>query len=295
MTFLSKELEGLLEKCVLNQESYPQILREELQNCEGVKEERLLSQIKALIDGNYLSSISWADNLPYYGRIEQKAFDYFQLREIYIRAKLRQDSYFDVLDEECELELRTIIMRNEPFVTINDRAERGRLFEHLNRCGYIKLTSKGVSYDMSGNFVCVASLTQKGYRYFEDKEARIEEILLLGDTALVVNNIENQFIDSLNGNTITNSPFQIGNDNELNFQFDEYGQKLEEFETEIKKLALTMEQTKVFVDLISEAKDSCKNKKASTLKKVLTEIWEFAKATGSGLLTAYLSMKFGLN
>ena len=40
MTFLSKELEELLKKCVLNQESYPQILREELQNCSGEKEER---------------------------------------------------------------------------------------------------------------------------------------------------------------------------------------------------------------------------------------------------------------
>ena len=294
MVFLSKETEKLLLKCVENRQNYPNILREELINVSDSQQDQLLIIIKVLIDEGYLSSILWADNLPYAGRIEQKAFDYFEQKSIYIRAKLRQDQYFVVLDDECEELLKNIISKQEPFIVVNDDASKGKLFEHLYNCGYIKLGTKGVSYNLGGRFTCSLSLTQKGINYFKDKELRIEEILTLGDTALVVNNIGNQFIGSLNGNTLTNSPFQIGDDNELNFNSDNYLKILNELKTEIQNLKLTNKQSDELKRLVKEAEDACINRKDSTFKKVLRQIWDFAKATGSGLLVAYLSVKFGL-
>ena len=294
MDFLSEEIERLLLKCVENTQNYPNILCEELANASDSEQEQLLIKVNFLINEGYLSSILWVDNLPYEGRIEQRAFDYFKQKKIYIRAKLRQDQYFVVLDEECEELLKNLISKQGHFILINDEASKGKLFEHLYDCGYIKLGNKGVSYNMSGKFTCCLSLTQKGINYFKDKELRIEEILTLGDTALVVNNIGNQFVGSLNGNTLTNSPFQIGNDNELNFDFDNYLKILDELKTEIQNLKLTNEQGDELKRLVKEAEESCKNRKESTFKKVLRQIWDFAKATGSGLLVAYLSVKFGL-
>ena len=104
----------------------------------------------------------------------------------------------------------------------------------------------------------------------------------------------NQFIGSLNGNTLTNSPFQIGDDNELNFNSDNYLKILDELKTEIQNLKLTNKQSDELKRLVKEAEDACVNRKDSTFKKVLKQIWDFAKATGSGLLVAYLSVKFGL-
>lgn len=295
MEFLSKELEELLKLCIDNQNTYPDILCEELQKYNGVEEERLRSKIKALIDTGYLSHISWADNLPYTGRIEQKGFDYFKQREIYVRAKLRQDPYFTSLDKDCETELKKIIDCGEAFVTLNGKANEGKIFEHLYACGYIKLGSKGISYDLNGSFVCSASLTQKGARYFEDKAARIEEILTIGDSALVVNNIESQFIGSLNGNTITGSAIQIGNDNEQNIDFSDCSQTIAELKNEIESIRLTRKQTNNINNLLNQADAACKAKQSSKLKTILKEIWDFAKSTGSGLLVAFLSMKFGFN
>ena len=122
MVFLSKETEKLLLKCVENRQNYPNILREELVNASGSQQDQLLIIIKVLIEEGYLSSILWADNLPYAGRIEQKAFDYFEQKNIYIRAKLRQDQYFVVLDDECEELLKNIISKQEPFIVVNDDA-----------------------------------------------------------------------------------------------------------------------------------------------------------------------------
>lgn len=296
MEFLSEELEELLKLCIENQSGYPNILCEEFRKCNNnVDDERLRSKIKALIDTGYLSHISWADNMPYAGRIEQKGLDYFKQREIYVRAKLRQDPYFTSLDEDCETELKKIIDRNAPFVTISGRANDGKIFEHLYASGYIKLGPKGVSYDLGGGFVCSASLTQKGANYFEDKAARIEEILTLGDSALVVNNIGNQFVGSLNGNTITGSAIQIGDGNEQNIDFSDCSQKIAELKNEIESIKLTSEQTDDINILLDRANDACKTKQPTKLKNVLKEIWDFAKATGSGLLVAFLSMKFGFH
>ena len=295
MEFLSKELEELLKLCIDNQSGYPNILCEEFRKCNNnVDDERLRSKIKALIDAGYLSNISWADNYPYMGRIEQKGFDYFKQCEIYIRAKLRQDPYFSVLDEECESELKAIAIRidesGETFIPIIGVHARGRVIEHLYNCGYISLGERGVSYNSSG-FVAFVALTQKGLHYFEDKEARIEEIKLLGDSAFIVNNIKNQFI----GNTVTESAIQVGDNNEQTVNFEDYGQKIAELKDEINNLKLSNEQEKSISSLITQAEDACRKKQAKTLKNVLKGIWDFAIATGSGLLASFLAMKFGIS
>ena len=75
---------------------------------------------------------------------------------------------------------------------------------------------------------------------------------------------------------------------------DNYLKILDELKTEIQNLKLTNKQSDELKRLVKEAEDACVNRKDSTFKKVLKQIWDFAKATGSGLLVAYLSVKFGL-
>lgn len=292
MEFLSKEIENLLQECIDRADDFPTVLAERFEGLSMKEDNQLRSCIKVLIDKGYISKLSWGDNVPYYGRIEQKGYDYFRQKEIYIRAKLRQDPFFTVLDNESEKALRELSQNSEIHIMVSGNADQGRVLEHLNRYGYIQFGPKGLSYDFSGNFAAVVSVTQKGKNYFADKAERIDEIMIMGDEAFVVNNIEKQF--NVNGNTISNSPIQVGDGNTQNIDYSDIEKKIYELKEEVASLKLSDEQIGYLSTLIENAENECKRKNASKLKTVLNELWDFAKQTGSGLLATYLAIKFGL-
>ncbi len=292
MEFLSKEIEDLLHECIDHSDNFPTVLAEKFEGLSAKEDERLRSCIKVLTDKGYISRLGWGDNVPCYGRIEQKGYDYFHQKEIYIRAKLRQDPYFTLLDDESEKALRELSQSSEMHMMVSGNADQGRVLEHLNRYGYIQFGPKGLSYDFSGNFSAVVSITQKGKNYFADKADRIEEIMVLGDEAFVVNNIDKQF--NVSGNTISNSPIQVGDGNTQNIDYSDIENKLGELKEEVTSLKLSDEQIRSLSSLIERAENECKSKNTSKLKTVLGEIWDFAKQTGSSLLATYIALKFGL-
>lgn len=72
MDFLDKETEYILEQCVDNESTYPQILVDMLKQCKTELERtHLRGRINILVKEGYLLKISWADNLPYIGHIER--------------------------------------------------------------------------------------------------------------------------------------------------------------------------------------------------------------------------------
>ena len=292
MNFLSKEIENLLQECIDRSDDFPAVLAEKFEGLSAKDDNQLRSCIKVLIDEGYISKLSWGSNVPHSGRIEQKGYDYFRQKEIYVRAKLRQDPYFILLDNESEKALRELSQSSEMHIMAYGNADQGRVLEHLNRCGYIRFGSKGLSYDSSGNFTAVASVTQKGKNYFADKADRIEEIMVLGDEAFVLNNIDKQF--NVTGNTISNSPIQVGDGNTQNIDYPDIEEKLGELKKEVASLRLSNEQIRSFSSLIERAENECKSKNSSKLKTVLSELWDFAKQTGSSLLATYIALKFGL-
>lgn len=177
MDFLSPELEDLLKKCIEKETDFPKVLREMLENGNAFENSRLRGKIKSLIDEGYISKLSWGDNLPLFGRIEQKGYDYFKLKDIYIRARLRQDPYFILLDKESEDALKRLVSFSEGFISLSGKTSEGKIYENLAQKGYIKIGAKGLNYMLNGGFVGVVSVTQSGKQYFIEKENRIEEIM----------------------------------------------------------------------------------------------------------------------
>lgn len=100
MELLDKDTEALLRECLDRIDDFPVVLAEKLKELSSVEGGRLRSHIKFLCDNGYFSKLGWANNVPYKGQILQKGYAYFQKKDVYIRAKLRQDPYFCLLDEE---------------------------------------------------------------------------------------------------------------------------------------------------------------------------------------------------
>lgn len=193
MELLDKDMEALLQECLNRADDFPAILAEKFEGLTSVEDGRLRSRIKFLCDNGYFSKLNWASDVPYIGRIEQKGYTYFQKKDVYVRAKLRQDPYFHLLDEESEQTLLNLSQSSDTHPVVCGNADQGRILEHLNKYGYIQFGPKGLSYTFGGDFSGVISITQKGKNYFTDKERRIEEIAVLGNDAFVVNNIEQQY------------------------------------------------------------------------------------------------------
>ena len=292
MKFLNRDVEKLLCECLERSDDFPAILAEKLERASVSEDNHLRSCIKVLCDEGYFSKLGWGDNVPYTGRIEQKGYEYFSHKDVYIRAKLRQDPYFKLLDKESEKALSELSSSPETHLMVTGKNDQGRVLEHLSKCGYIQFGPQGLQYTFDGTFTGVVSVTQKGKNYFSDKENRIEEIIVLGDEAFVVNQIEKQY--NVSGNTITGSPFQVGDNNVQNIDFTDYESKFAELKDEVASLKLTDTQIKVLEDLISTANNACKEKNEGVVKHVLKEIWDFAKQAGSNLLAAYLAIQFGL-
>ncbi len=292
MEFLSKEIENLLQECIERSDDFPNVLVEKFEGLSKLEDNWLRGCIKILTNKGYISILEWRDNVPYCGCIEQNGYEYFHYKEVYIRAKLRQDPYFTLLDEASEKELCKLSQSSEKEVMVFGNADTGRVLEHLNRYGYIQFGPQGLTYDYNGDFVAVAAVTQKGKNYFVDKDERIEEIMILDDKAFVVNNIDNQF--NVSGNTVSNSPIQVGDGNTQSVDYSDIEEKLGELKEEVTSLKLSNEQIGSFLTLIERAEDMCKSKNNSKLKIVLSELLDFAKQTGSSLLATYIACTFGL-
>ena len=190
MELLDKETETLLRECLDRVDDFPAVLAEKFKELSSVEKSRLRSHIKSLCDNGYFSKLKWANNVPYMGQIEQKGYTYFQKKGVYIRAKLRQDPYFYLLDEDSEQVLSNLSQSTDAHQMVSGSADQGRILEHLNKYGYIQFGPQGLRYTFEGNYSGVISVTQKGKNYFTDKDRRIEEIIVLGNDAFVVNNIQ---------------------------------------------------------------------------------------------------------
>ena len=193
MELLDKDTEALLRECLDRIDDFPVVLAEKLKELSSVEGGRLRSHIKFLCDNGYFSKLGWANNVPYKGQILQKGYAYFQKKDVYIRAKLRQDPYFCLLDEESEQTLSNLSQSTDAHLVVSGNAEQGRILEHLSKNGYIQFGPQGLSYTFGGYYLGVISITQKGKNYFTDKDRRIEEIRVLGNDAFVVNNIKQQY------------------------------------------------------------------------------------------------------
>lgn len=193
MELLDKETETLLRECLDRADDFPVVLAEKFEGLSSVEKSCLRRHIKSLCDNGYFSELNWANNVPYMGQIEQKGYTYFRKKDVYIRAKLRQDPYFHLLDEESEQTLSNLSQSTDAHQMVSGNADQGRILEHLNKYGYIQFGPQGLSYTFDGNYSGVISVTQKGKNYFTDKDRRIEEIMVLGNDAFVVNNIKQQY------------------------------------------------------------------------------------------------------
>lgn len=182
MVFLDKEAENVLKECLDQATSFPAILAKKLEGLSSSDDEHLRGIIKELREGGYISNLRWADNVPYYGRIEQKGYLYFKNKEIFIRGVLRQDPYFSLLSEESEKQLLSLIASDDPAPLVQGDIEIRRIIDDLCKKDYLSLGPKGFSDFFDGTFCAIVRVTLKGKNYFVDKEKRIEEILLLENT-----------------------------------------------------------------------------------------------------------------
>jgi|GEM_PF-2994664 len=179
MVFLNKETEKLLKECIDNFSNFPKILAEKLDGLSPADDSRLRGRIKVLVDNGYFSKLQWADNVPWFGTITEKGYDYFHNKDTYIRARLRNIPDFKLLDDEGEECLRKLCDSNEDFITVSGEAKDAKVLEYLAQLGYLSLGSKGISYTLSGNFTGVVSVTQTGKTYFSEKDKHIEELLFM--------------------------------------------------------------------------------------------------------------------
>lgn len=81
MDVLDPETEELLKEILNNDKDFPAILRLKLENCSWQESQKIRSQIKLLRENGYISKLTWGDNLPLLGRIEQKGRSYFIMKE----------------------------------------------------------------------------------------------------------------------------------------------------------------------------------------------------------------------
>ena len=181
MDFLNKETENLLQECIDNSSNFSDVLAEKLKSLSAPEYDRLKERIKVLVDKGYFSNLQWADGVPWKGTISEKGYDYFHKKDVFIRAKLRQQPHFNLLDSATEKFLAVLVNSDKDQITIQGDSKRARLVEHLEKQGYIRVRRNGLNYTIDGSFWGVISVTQSGKTYFSDKEELIEEILLSQD------------------------------------------------------------------------------------------------------------------
>ena len=182
MDFLNRETEALLKECIDNSGNFPGVLAEKFEGLSPAEDVRLRARIEALVNHGYFEELQWADNVPWYGSITEKGYDYFHDKEVFIRAKLRNQPGFILLDEESEKALSELNNNEENLIMVHGDGKEARILEHLERQGYISFGGKGLARMLDGSCTGVVSVTQSGNTYLSDKEELIEEILLSDQT-----------------------------------------------------------------------------------------------------------------
>lgn len=177
MNFLNKETEALLKECIDNSGSFPNVLAKKFEGLSTTEDSRLRARIEVLVNNGYFSKLQWADNVPWFGSITEKGFDYFHEKEVFIRAKLRNQPGFILLDEESEKALSELNNHEEDQFVVHENSKQARILEHLERQGYISFRG-GLSWMLDGSCAGVVTVTQSGKTYLSDKETLIEEILI---------------------------------------------------------------------------------------------------------------------
>lgn len=290
MEFLDQETEAILKQCVDNESTYPQILRDMFKQCNSSLEDKhLRARISTLIKGEYLSKITWGDDLPIFGRIEPKGLEYFKRKHIYVRAMLRKHPTFSLSSESEECLKKIIaIQSNAPYITVNRNVGSVSAVQDLANQGFIQL-KKEISPDLlTGGFSVLAILLPKGKNYFQDKADYIEEILAFpSDVNLTEINITNG----------DNSPLQINAVNSsqnVEYNFDEAQEALSELLSKIDELGLKLDQKQEILENIEEAQKLAKEKKKGPLKTILKGIVDVLKDVGCSILSSLIISKMNL-
>lgn len=58
-----------------------EVLQKKFKDLDYEADSRLRAKISVLIYGGYISELKWADNVPWFGRIEHKGRSYFEMKE----------------------------------------------------------------------------------------------------------------------------------------------------------------------------------------------------------------------
>lgn len=290
MGFLDQETESILKKCIENESTYPQILRDMFKQCKNALEDaHLRGRISTLTDGGYLSKITWGDNLPIFGRIEPKGLDYFKRKEVYVRAKLRNNPEFSLSAESEECLKKIIAIQSDaPFITVDSSVGSIPTVQDLANQGFIQLKNQISPNLLSCGFSVLAILLPKGKNYFKDKADYIEEILTFPlDGNLTEINIKNG----------DNSPIQLGTVNSsqnVEYNFDLAQEALSELQFKIDELGLKLDQKQEMLENIEEAQKLVKEKKKGPLKTILKGIWDVLKDVGCSILSSLIISKMNI-
>ena len=290
MEFLDKETEELLKKCVESEKTYPSMLREMFSETDEKHNDILRSQINLLIEEGYLSRLSWRDDLPGNGRIEQKGRVYFRNKDLYIRSMLRNNPLFP-LDSESEKSLSILLSMgvDETYFVVTKEDLSAVVLNNLIDNRIVKTGPKGIGYDMSGGFAAVIMITQKGRTYFDEKDKYIEEILAF-PISVSQTNIQNQ----LNVKTGDYSPVQVGNKNceqNIDYDFCEAQKVVDELRDRLTELELSSEKQQEVIDNLDTAQDLIKTKKKGPLKAILKSTYEIIKDVGCSIISGLLLAK----
>ena len=294
---LDGECEELLLEILENDINFPTVLRNKFFNADGTEisyneDQKLRAKIHELVI-NGLITLRWGDNVPIFGRIEQKGRSYFEMKEKYKQLYYGEnDMQFKILDNESEKILLSLL-NNENYINcpgfIIQNEYPASVIENLIKLGYLD-SKQGVIYELDGGYVCCARLTQSAKSYEEMKEKYSN--MNKGS----VKNYYAPVIDFSSAN-IENSVLQVGNINstqEVEITSEIIDEAIQEINKNIETYGLSDSNKQELKDLLEDL-DEKNKKKPNLVKRALKGIWGFAKDVGCGLLTAYLTMKFGLN
>ena len=294
---LDNECEELLLEILESDTNFPTVLRNKFFNTDGTEipyneDQKLRAKIHELVI-NGLITLRWGDNVPIFGRIEQKGRSYFEMKEKYKQLYYGEnDMQFKILDNESEKVLLSLLS-NENYINcpgfIIQNEYPASVIENLINLGYLD-SKQGVSYELDGGYVCCARLTQsaKSYEEMKSKYSNMNK-----------SSVNNYYapVNDFSGANIEHSVLQVGNVNstqQIEITSEMIDEAIQEINKNIETYGLSDSNKQELKDLLEDL-DEKNKKKPNLVMRALKGIWGFAKDVGCGLLTAYLTMKFGLN
>ena len=213
-----------------------------------------------------------------------------------IRIPIEEQIMTNILDSESEIMLKLIIDSNKPFNQIMQELfyKDGKLVED-KEIDRIQRIIRGLELNgfissvrwIDGGFPCYCVLEQKGSSYFEMKEHYMG--------MLSQPNIQCGNYNDFKGANLSQSNNQIGNINShqnLEITPEMIEESIQEIHNNIEKYGLSESNKQELKDLLEDLKEK-NHKKQNLAIRALKGIWSFSKEVCCGLLTAYLSSKFG--